>query len=100
MHDYVPASGFDASQAHAEGWGLYSALTDNGFITDLREAPGAGRFADEILAREHVAARILGGDPYHAEVVRHLRRTDIDGYKVFREEHPQCAPLTDIDALF
>ena len=75
-------------------------MTDSAFITDLRQTPSETPFADDIAAREHVAARVLAGSAYHAEAVRHLRRTDIEGYKVFREEHPACADITDGDALF
>lgn len=100
MHDYTPAAGFDAVQAHAEGWGLFTAMTESAVITDLINAPGASAFTDDIAAREHVATQIRGGSEYHAQAVRHLRRTDIEGYKVFREEHPDCATITDADPLF
>ncbi len=100
MKDYVEAADFDGRQAHAEGWGLYSASQDEALITDLRQTPTGSPFADGIAAREHVAARIMAGDLYHIEAVRHLRRLDIEGYKVFREEHPECAERTDIDPMF
>lgn len=100
MLDPTPTAGFDAVQAHAEGWGLYTGRAELETITDLLNVPGMATFPDDVAAREFVAERIRAGSEYHANAVRHLRRTDVEGYKVFREEHPDCAPVTDIEPLF
>lgn len=100
MNDIMPADGFDAAQSTSEGWGIFTALSDEAIKTDILAVPGNSSFPDEIAAREHVAEQIRAGSDYHADAARFLRRTDIEGYKVFREEHPDCAPITDTDPLF
>lgn len=100
MLEPIPPAGFDAAQALQEGWGLYTAFTESAVVTDLTRAPGSTAFADDVAAREFIAERVCARSPYHVDAVRLLRRTDIEGYKVFREEHPECAEITDTDPLF
>ncbi len=98
MDDARAIAEFDASRAAGEGWGLTTDFGIEGMICDLARTTGTTTFADDVAARDFVAAQIRDGSEYHTEAVRILRRSDIAGYKVFREEHPDCAAVTDQDA--